>query len=172
MDEIAIFDYALSEEQVQAQFDSSMGASGAYEAAVLADNPTGYWRLNETSGNTAANLGTRGSVFDGTYNAGEQGVAGPDAPGLGPSNVAYQVGPDDSFMTVDASPLNNLTEFTFSGWVQAQWPSMNLADTQLLVESVVRLSLSHIVMSTKPTELAARDLARLACRCAGFPDPS
>lgn len=36
---------------------------------ILADNPDAYWRLNETTGNTAVNLGAGGSAIDGTYNA-------------------------------------------------------------------------------------------------------
>lgn len=58
----------------------------------------------------------------------------------------------------------------FGGWVAAQWPTLDPADARLMVESVVRLSLSHIVTSTTPSIAVARDLARLACRCVGFPD--
>lgn len=34
---------------------------------ILADNPVVYFRLNETSGTTATNLGSGGSALDGTY---------------------------------------------------------------------------------------------------------
>lgn len=37
---------------------------------ILNDNPVAYWRLNETSGTRADNLGTLGSAVDGTYSGG------------------------------------------------------------------------------------------------------
>jgi hypothetical protein len=40
----------------------------AYSQLVLADRPVGYWRLNETSGTTAAD--SSGNGHDGTYNGG------------------------------------------------------------------------------------------------------
>ena len=58
------------------------------------------------------------------------------------------------------------------GWVTAQWPDLDRAGARLMVESVVRLSLSRIVTSTKPEDALARDLARAACRCVGFPEPA
>lgn len=39
----------------------------SYETEVLADSPTGYWNLDETSGTTADNLGSTGATIDGTY---------------------------------------------------------------------------------------------------------
>jgi len=39
----------------------------AYPDVVLADNPMAYWRLGETSGNTAVNQGSLASAADGTY---------------------------------------------------------------------------------------------------------
>ena len=38
-----------------------------YSDAVLANGPVGYYRLNETTGTTAANSGSAGSAIDGTY---------------------------------------------------------------------------------------------------------
>lgn len=39
-------------------------------ALILADNPDIYYRLNETSGTTAINLGTAGPALNGTYQSG------------------------------------------------------------------------------------------------------
>lgn len=39
----------------------------SYETEVLADSPTGYWNLDETSGTNADNLGSTGATIDGTY---------------------------------------------------------------------------------------------------------
>jgi len=41
--------------------------SRPYGDAVLADSPIAYWRLNETSGTTAVNLGSLGPAANGTY---------------------------------------------------------------------------------------------------------
>ncbi|MEM7018462.1 MAG: LamG domain-containing protein, partial [Pseudomonadota bacterium] len=51
-------------------WQSHAAANPAYEAAVLADNPVAYWRLNETSGTDADNLGALGAAVDGTYQNG------------------------------------------------------------------------------------------------------
>jgi hypothetical protein len=40
-----------------------------------------------------------------------------------------------------------------------------------MVESTVRLGLSHILTPTRPPAEAADDLALLACRCLRLPDP-
>lgn len=74
-------------------------------------------------------------------------------------------------ITTRGEPLIGRGVQILGGWVSAQWPALDPADTALMVESVVRLALSHIVTSTKPTAAVALDLARLACRCVGFPDP-
>lgn len=47
------------------QFGQSM-VRRAYRDTVLADNPLIYYRMNEPSGTTAANLGSLSSTFDGT----------------------------------------------------------------------------------------------------------
>ena len=44
-------------------------------------------------------------------------------------------------------------------------------DRRVMVESVVRLCLSHIPTPTKTPEAAAADLALVACRCLLVADP-
>lgn len=44
---------------------SAVGPS--YSAVILGDNPVVYWRLDETSGSTANNLGSLGAAANGTY---------------------------------------------------------------------------------------------------------
>ena len=75
-------------------------------------------------------------------------------------------------ITTRGEPLVDRGMEIFGEWVTNQWPSLDPSDRELMVESVVRLALSHIITSTKPTSVVARDLARLACRCVGFPDPA
>ncbi|MCA9248782.1 MAG: PEP-CTERM sorting domain-containing protein, partial [Planctomycetales bacterium] len=123
IDEVAIYDFALSAEQITAHYNAGasfaapepstllmgcvgllacgwrrnrrtsasliafvvavLGSSQAeagvyYSDTVLADNPVGYWRLDDT-GATAVNSGTGGAVINGTYAnfpPGVQGAAG------------------------------------------------------------------------------------------------
>nr|MBI1228783.1 hypothetical protein [Cytophagales bacterium] len=42
-------------------------SSDPLNTQILAQNPVAYWRLNETSGNNAINLGSIGSAVNGTY---------------------------------------------------------------------------------------------------------
>lgn len=74
-------------------------------------------------------------------------------------------------LTTRSEPLIGRATAILDAWFTAQWPSVNPVDAQLMVESVVRLGLSHILTPTKTPDSVAADLARVACRCVGFPDP-
>lgn len=74
-----------------------------------------------------------------------------------------------SLLTVRGEPLIETAIAIFGDWVAAQWPQADRAEAAVMVESVVRLCLSHILTPTKtPAEVAA-DLARVACRCLRLP---
>lgn len=75
-----------------------------------------------------------------------------------------------SLLTVRGEPLIETGIAGLGEWVRAQWPKADPAEVTLMVESVVRLCLSHILTPTKtPSEVAA-DLAVVACRCLRLPD--
>jgi AcrR family transcriptional regulator len=57
-------------------------------------------------------------------------------------------------------------------WVGEHWPSADPDDARVMVESVARLAQSHILTPIKSPPEAARDLALVACRCLGLPDPT
>jgi hypothetical protein len=103
-----------------AQASATPYASGiAYRNALLADNPFGYWRLNETSGTTAADyMGLR----NGTYGANcARGIAGPQPPsllGFEITNTAarFTNGVANSFVTLPALNLNTNT-VTITAWI-------------------------------------------------------
>jgi hypothetical protein len=119
LDEIAMWDFALTAEQVESMWGEANKNGGNFSQAVLATNPLGYWPLNETDGTIAANFGAAGTALDGTYYAGSQGADGPSLPGMGANNSAYEVGPDfPTYVGVDAKPLNNRTQFSMGGWVR------------------------------------------------------
>lgn len=68
-------------------------------------------------------------------------------------------------LTVRGEPLIDNAVAIVCQWVAGQWPSADPADVRLMVESVVRLCLSHILTPTKSAPEVAADLAEVACRC-------
>jgi RHS repeat-associated protein len=62
LDEIAVYPSALSSARVTAHYQAR---TTSYSSTVLADAPTGYWRLGEASGTTAADAS--GHSYSGTY---------------------------------------------------------------------------------------------------------
>ncbi|MCA9189887.1 MAG: hypothetical protein KDA99_29890, partial [Planctomycetales bacterium] len=96
-------------------------AGNEYASAVMALNPTHYWRLNETTEGMAIDeKGTLNGTHQGVFApgfAGEVGVPGPDVPGLEIDNVAFGafnaasigLGPGSAL----AAPV-----MTISGWFQ------------------------------------------------------
>ena len=70
-----------------------------------------------------------------------------------------------SLLTVRGETLIDNASALVRRWVTEQWPAADPDDVRLMVESVVRLCLSHVLTPTKtPAEVGA-DLALVACRC-------
>jgi hypothetical protein len=93
-------------------------ASADYESAVLALNPTHYWRLNETTQGSAIDAvgglnGTHQGFFD--TGLGEVGVPGPPVSGLEPGNLAFGA---NNFASVGLGPGTALaaSTMTVAGW--------------------------------------------------------
>ena len=78
-------------------------APTTYSEAVLADEPVAYWRLNETSGPTATDLGIAGA--DGTY-VGAVGFSAPDLIQL-EDDAAVALNGTDARVNIPDSPLIN-----------------------------------------------------------------
>lgn len=74
-------------------------------------------------------------------------------------------------LTTRSEPLLHRADDMFGDWVTSQWPDRKPEDVRIMVESAVRLLMSHVVASSVAPEVAARDIAVVACRCFGFPDP-
>ena len=74
-------------------------------------------------------------------------------------------------LTTRSEPLIDRAVGIFGDWVTAQWPATDADDVRLMVETVVRLALSHILTPTLPPSEVADRLALLACRCLRWPDP-
>ena len=75
-----------------------------------------------------------------------------------------------SLLTIRGEPLIGRAVETFGDWVTDQWPSADPDDIRVMVESIVRLCLSHILTPTKPRSDVAADLALVASRCLRLPD--
>ena len=74
-----------------------------------------------------------------------------------------------SLLTIRGEPLIDNAIEILRAWVGREWPVADPADVRLMVESVVRLCLSHILTPTKtPAEVGA-DLALVASRCLPLP---
>jgi AcrR family transcriptional regulator len=81
---------------------------------------------------------------------------------------------DDSLLpllTTRGEPVLTGAIEVLGNWVARQWPDRDDDNTRIMVESVARLHISHVLLASGSPQAAAHDLARLACRCMGFPDP-
>ena len=76
-----------------------------------------------------------------------------------------------SLLTIRGEPLIGRGVEVLGDWVREQWPSADPDDVRVMVESVVRLGLSHILTPVRAPADVASDLALLACRCLRLPDP-
>lgn len=98
---------------------TSLVSATPYSASILADNPLGYWRLNETSGSTAVNSGSLGAVADGTYTNGvTQGISGATIDG---DKAASFDGADDYVLLPGV--WGGTTAGTIEAWVNVNNPT-------------------------------------------------
>ena len=97
-------------------------AEGSYAARVQALEPALYWRLNESSGLTATNLGTLADAGDGRFEGDPiLGNAGPRPPAFAdfePDNRAPYLDGIDDFIAGPAGLLNDRAGFTTAGWIR------------------------------------------------------
>jgi hypothetical protein len=88
-------------------------ATADYASEVLADNPVGYWRLNELSGTTA--FDSSGKGFNGTYIGGVT-LGQPSA--FPPLGTAVAFDGSTGYINVGSHSALNLTSgFTLEAWV-------------------------------------------------------
>ena len=96
-----------------------------YPQAVLADSPAGYWRLQETSGTTAADSSGNGNpgTYTGGYTLGESGPFGSEKGALFDGSTGY--------VTVPSAAILQLTSpFTLEMWAKVY--SLSQVDTYTL----------------------------------------
>lgn len=98
---------------------TSYSHASTYQAEVLADNPLIYYRLGESGGSTATNLGTHGASGNGTYTNfaaaafGQTGIPG----GGGDTAVQFDGANDWISSTFDVVSTGDST-VTLEAWVK------------------------------------------------------
>lgn len=147
MDEPAFYSFALSDTQIAAHYQAGTNAAPAtsYNATVLADTPVGYWRLDETYGPAAANLGSSGTA--GTYSGSSvPGVAGPTLAGFEAGNKAVSISSANPG-SVRLAPLNlNTNAVTITAWVKPNGPQNPYAGIVFQWANIPALTYSGLMM--------------------------
>ncbi len=94
----------------------------SYSGRVLESQPVIYWRLDETNGDIAGNLGSLGAAANGLYQGDlTLGAAGPVPPqfaGFEPDNYSPQFDGLDDFVAGPNGLVNDLPAFTMAGWIR------------------------------------------------------
>ena len=93
---------------------SSTVQAASYQSTILGDNPVGYWRLGESSGTTAANIGSLGTVENGTYTSVTLGATGAL---VGDANTAASFNGTSSTLLAPYSNKLNTAVFSIECWV-------------------------------------------------------
>lgn len=127
LDEVAVFDRALSAAEVQAQYNAATGSGGTgveAAAALTTQAPVGWWRLADSATAptiAALNAGSVGSAADGVYSGvGTLGNPGPQPPseaGLPVGNKCFRMAGGGYLETPYRSELNP-SVFTVECWAR------------------------------------------------------
>ena len=96
-------------------------AEQAYAQQVLQTQPVAYWRLNETNGPAAVNLGSSGIADQAGYNGGVfPGQACPRPPAFAmfeTNNNAPYFNGTNAYIGGPYEMMNDLAAFTIAGWI-------------------------------------------------------
>jgi hypothetical protein len=138
MAEGAIYNTALSASRVAAHYTAGITAGNGYAAAVMADSPVGWWRMNEPAYTepdpgtlpVAANSGTIGANAQGIMYPGVvAGEAGPPCNGLGANNYSCLLDGGMGLINCGSDAgLNVPNKCTLTSWVKIRgWQHMSEA---------------------------------------------
>jgi hypothetical protein len=96
-------------------------SEGSYAERIIATEPALYWRLNESTGLLADNLGTVANSGQGRYQGnlvlGEAGPRSPEFTDFETNNQAPLFDGINSFIEGPSRLLNDRAAFTMAGWV-------------------------------------------------------
>ncbi|HTW19116.1 MAG TPA: LamG-like jellyroll fold domain-containing protein [Mycobacteriales bacterium] len=129
IDEASVYNTALTPQQVAAQYTAAgytlptlPGSNTPYAKTVIADGPSLYWRLDETSGNTANDLS--GNADNGLYNTGDTlGVPGAINDGSSPADTAISTDGNDDGVMVSTSQTPSPSTFSIEAWFKTTNPN-------------------------------------------------
>jgi len=152
LDEVAIYPYALTAQQVANHYAAASATRSVYSAVVISDVPRGFWRLDDPSGTTATD--DSGNGKNGTYiNSPTLGVPGPlsgdsaTATTFVAASTQYVSIPDDpsfDFGAADFSLEIWYKRATASAGVQGWLLSKNTA-FNMLIEDTGQLKVDNYV---------------------------
>jgi len=120
VDEVAVYNYVLSTAQARQHYMTGLNNFYMPGNVVQADEPVGYWRLNETSGQTAYDYSGNGG--NGTYVGGPLlGQSSPETTsGIDASTSVYLNG-TSQFVSIPVTTATNLNKvnqpLTIEGWI-------------------------------------------------------
>jgi len=103
--------------------DIAANKYNSYQNTVLADNPVGYWSLNETSDTTAADIS--GGGYTGTYNGGVV-LNQTGALSTLSNHAALFTGPNPTRITTVSNAIWNRINgqsITVEAWIKPNWSS-------------------------------------------------
>lgn len=129
VDEVAYYSYVLTTNQCAAHFAAATTNTAGYSAQILADNPTGYWPMNDPATvppspatfPVVANSGSVGSQADGTVVwGGLAAQSGAGYTGFGAGNNAVLLDGANGYIALTNAPgLSNITgNITLMAWVK------------------------------------------------------
>lgn len=129
MDDVAIYPRALTATQIAAHYAAATTNAPGYAAQILADSPTGYWRLDEpilppepvATPNTVTNLGSWSAAANGTFYAGDMntGTPGVPYPGFGINNTAgLFTGAVGSYIEIPPQNVAPVSALTITCWAK------------------------------------------------------
>jgi hypothetical protein len=100
------------------EYDTTPNPAVTYETSVLADGPSGYWRLGETSGTTASALtGTTNGTYTGSPALGVSSLVGDT------DTATYFDGTDDYVDLGDTYDFAGSSQFTVECWLNPTAPT-------------------------------------------------
>ncbi len=124
LDEAAVFTNVLTAAQLGAHYSAGINNEAGYSGVILADNPIGYWRLNEPkkpqeSSSVIANSGSVGAAGDGSVLGSLNSVVGGAiSPLVGDANTAMGYNGTDGKITVPYNAGLNPASFTVECWAR------------------------------------------------------
>ena len=122
IDDVSVYPSALTPQQISAQYaaagypvSSPATASAPYARNVLSNGPSLYWRLDEATGTSAADLS--GNLDNGRYGTGDTlGASGAISDGTTPPDPAVTTNGGDSAVMVSTNRTASLPAFSLEAW--------------------------------------------------------